>query len=318
MKARIVQVAVAAVVVAAIMLSNSLLQAPYSYADYLRSLPGNDSLSPMSPPNTIPGYVFTGDNIRIGFNYGGTFGVGMTNPGTGFQYPIGPDYESLAIWTWAEGYCFWYETNETGKWVDHEAWWIPESGWPIPTTSNVTWVSSKLMRNDTDYAKVQTIVETYHGASTGPYDLKITFTCLFPKHENYVILDTTVQNLVIVRDPIYKRIVDWDDQQYTLNNWTSTSYSASADYYNSTLGYSYLYTVSAQTNPTGSKFIPYVDLYSWDDFNMRGPAFAVQSVTPLLFDGCAGIYFDLGPGGYILPKVIGDVYLYYEAAKHWP
>lgn len=307
-----------AIVITAILVSSLLLHTQdYSYAAYVKSLStGNEGVGPMIPSTYIPGFALAGDYLYIGFNYAGSFGVGNASSYAGFQYPIGLAGESLAIAYWGEGYTFAYETNETGTWVDHTAWFEPNNGWPLPTAYHVNYVSFSVIRNDADYAKIQSVIRTYHGAPTGPYDLKVTFTCLFPKHGKYVILKTTIQNLVPVKDPIYKRFVDWDVHGDTINNWTSDSNSAYADWTNATSKVTYEFTVSAQTDPSGNKFIPYVDLYGWDDYGLRRPYNTLQSHnTPLWFDGAAEITFDLGAGAAIMPKAIGDVFLYYEASE---
>ena len=75
----------------------------------------------------IPGYICTGDLLTVGFNKGGGFGVGdlAAIVGTGFQFPPGEDFESLAYATWGEGWKISYKFKKGGEVRDRTAWWQP-------------------------------------------------------------------------------------------------------------------------------------------------------------------------------------------------
>jgi len=260
------------------------------------ALPENLQPTGKVPGTDIPGVVYTGDYIRIGLNKGGTFGVGKAevNPGTGFQYPIGPQYESLAIWWWGEGYSVSYKVSKAGVWVDKVAYWWPDLGWPPPAASGIVPVSATELRNDDNRAEYSVKVQTVDKA------LNMTFRFFFPKDQKYVLLETTITNngAAGVRDVVYKRIVDWDIQQYTGNTWTNDAHSAYASYWNATEERNFEMSVSGYSRNTAlwDPILGYVDLYAWDDMATRGPGSVdIQSHNlPLSFDGCAAIYYDVG------------------------
>jgi len=275
-------------------------------------------VAPATPATAIPGVIYTGTYIRIGLNNGGTFGVSTTtpptNPGVGFQFPIGPQYESLAIWWWGEGYVLNYKVLVSGVWQDRVAYWWPDLGWPPPAGSRIVPIYAKQTRNDNNRAiwevKVQTVDKV----------LNVTFVFSFPKPQKYVLLETTIKNtgaMGKVRDLLYKRIVDWDIHQDTGNMWTSDSHAAYASYYNATLGATYVMSVAGYT-PTVLTNIPaYVDLYAWEDIPGRPPGSAdIQTHhAALLTDGNAGIYYDLG--GDLSSGSSKKVVTVYQAGWNW-
>ena len=316
MKKKILAGAAISISVIVILLSSLFMQSTPSYAAYVRSLPTrNTEVTPKGTPTPIPGVIFTGDYIRIGINPGGTLGVGNgSDPGTGFQYPIGPQYESLAIWWWGEGYVFAYKTEDKpGVWVDHVAYWQPSFGYPPPAACNINPVSFSRIRNDDNYAKVRAEVHTADGA------LKIRFVWMFPKHMKYVTLKTYIETTVPVKDLIYKRFVDWDIHWQTYNDWSSDSHSVYASFYNETLGSRVVLTVAGQSHPAWGKYLAYAELYGWDDYMARPPFEAIQSHdTPIAnYDGAAMITFDLGEGFVRKVGVVGEVLLYYQAGENF-
>ena len=267
-----------------------------------------------APPTAIPGVTFTGKYIQIGLNKGGTFGWGnRTDPGTGFQFPIGPQHESLAIYWWGEGYVFFYKVQDaSGQWVDNVAYWWPELGWPIPAACNLKYVNSAVRRDDHQGAIFVATLRTLDDL------LEFRFRFWFPKEQKYVIMDTVVTNIGkrTVRDILYKRIVDWDIHQDTYNLWTSDSHSAYAHYLNQSLGMNIEMSVTGYGTPLfGPSNLPaYTDLYAWDDATltppMRDPGrYDVQShEDSLSFDGAAAIYFDMGQLGPTHNKKVALVY----------
>ncbi|MBS7629824.1 hypothetical protein KEJ23_07690, partial [Candidatus Bathyarchaeota archaeon] len=73
-------------------------------------------------PGYYGGRVYIGSYIRVGVNDYGALGVHDSNLGAvGFQYPIGPDYESLAIGNWYEGWSVFYGASSAGFSPDHVA-----------------------------------------------------------------------------------------------------------------------------------------------------------------------------------------------------
>jgi len=275
----------------------------------------------LGTPTPIPGVIRTGMYIRIGVNKGGTFGVGKgTDPGTGFQYPIGPQFESLAIWWWGEGYAIFYKTlSPTGGWVDNKAYWWPSLGWPpkLPDC-NLIPVGFASLRDDDNRAIIKATLNTADGA------LKLEFTFSFPKPQKYVLLETKITNLGekgALRDVLYKRIVDWDIHQNTANSWTSDSHSAYASLYSRSLYRFIELSVSGYT-PTGLENLPaYVDLCAWDDINATGSIYDypttrypgmrdIQSHNREIpyFDGNAAIYYDLGEMKERTTKAVYTVY----------
>jgi len=264
------------------------------------------------PPTPIPGLTRTGTYIRIGVNKGGTlgWGNGTDGYGVGFQYPIGPQFESLAIWWWGEGYAVFYKTlSPTGAWVDNKAYWWPTLGWPPPAACKLTPVSFASVRNDANRAIIKAVLRTTDGA------LLLEFTFSFPKPQKYVLLETKISNLGngTLRDVLYKRIVDWDIHWATTNSWTSDSHSAYASYFNATLKKTIELSVSGYT-PTELGNLPaYVDLMAWDDIGpppKRGPGVNdFQSHNSVLqFDGNAAIYYDLGEMAGRTAKTVYTVY----------
>ena len=264
-------------------------------------------LSPQSPiskgtPTPIPGNVYTGMYIRIGVNWGGTFGVGNGTDGfgVGFQYPIGNQFESLAIWWWGEGYVIFYKTlSPTGVWVDNKAYWWPSLGWPPPPFCRMVHVAHGQYMNDDNRAVFWSTMKTIDGALT------LTFAFSFPKHQKYVLLQTVIKNNLgaKLRDVLYKRIVDWDIHQEILNHWTSDAHAAYASLFSTRENRWIELSVAGYTNPTlYPHLVSYVDLWAWDDIDAWGNSTTTRDPgkmdiqshdKPLLFDGNAALYYDL-------------------------
>lgn len=267
-----------------------------------------------------PGVTYTGSYIKIGVNNGGTFCVA---DGTGFQYPIGPGYESLAIGSWVEGYLLAYKIwNATSKkWEDRIAYWWPHLGWPPPLHSRIVPIYAVQRRNDSNRAIWEARVQTVDKV------LNVTFKFSFPKPQKYVLLETKITNtgaLGEVRDLLYKRIVDWDVHGNTnLNRWTNDDHAAYASYFNNTLNKWIDMTVAGYTPNTLENQVSYVDLYAWDDIyvaklrvSRRDPGkMDIQSHDqPLTGDGNAAVYYDLGN---IASKSTKTVTTVYQAGWHY-
>jgi len=297
--------------------SHSLLAGSTNYLPTPQS-----ATTPEGTPTPIPGVVYTGMYIRIGLNWGGTFGVGKgSDPGVGFQYPIGDPYESLAIWWWGEGYVICYKTQDpTGAWIDHKAYWWPSLGWPPPPFCRMVHIAHGQYMYDPDNRAVWwSQMKTIDGALT------LTFAFSFPTPQKYVLLQTVITNNLgaKLRDVLYKRIVDWDVHQAVVNHWTNDAHAAYASYFNQSLNREIVLSVAGYSNPTATlgNLIGYVDLVAWDDIRAwntttwdttRDPGkMDIQSHDkPLWIDGNAAIYYDLWD---LSPRETRNVWTVYQA-----
>jgi len=289
--------------------------------DAMAKLPESSQAASLAPPTPIPGVTYTGMYIRIGLNDGGTFGwtptvVPYGTPGTGFQFPIGAQYESLAIYWWGEGYVVAYKVKTAKGWVDNIAFWWPELGWPPPAVSRIVPVYAKQLRNDTNRAIREVRVQTVDKV------LNITFKFSFPKPQKYVLLETKITNNGVmgeVRDVLYKRIVDWDVHKSIMNMWTNDAHAAYATFYNRTLDRYIEMSVSGYTSAKLTNAVSYVDLFAWDDIQVslidtkvttRHPGtMDIQSHNMVLpGDGNAAVYYDLGNMAARTTKAVITVY----------
>lgn len=321
----------ASIALIAIIAISSLLLPLHSVSSF-----SPQSVKTQAAPTIIPGWIFQGMYLRTGINYGGTIGVGQADPGTGFQFPIGPGFESLAIWWWGEGYVVCYKIlSPTGIWVDNVAYWWPSlgiypngalpppwgSGQP-PAFCNIVIVNNMLILDDNNTAHVRTVVQTLDGV------LEITFDWEFPKQQAYLKLMTTIKNLSNqqVRDVLYKRIVDWDIWWNVLNDWTCDCHAAFASLYinattticMSVTGWGYHETLSP--GPAA-----YVDLYAWDDIKTTPASTTPTTRHPgtkliqthnspdLAMDYNAALYYEIGD---LWGKVKRSVLTVYQAATH--
>lgn len=306
-----------------ILLSSLLMQGP-SYAEYVRSLPTGNTELKAPAANIIPGNVFAGKYVCIGVNPGGTLGVGNESdygfPGTGFQYPlvapykVSPQFESIAIFWWGDGYVVAYKTyNETlKKWVDNIAYWQPSYGWPIPTKCNIKPISHRILRNDDNMIVVMTVVGTLDGV------LELRFIWHFSPHQKYVILRSVivVNAEQAVRDVVYKRFVDWDIHCNIINDWTTDAHSAYASYFSPETDWPYVFTISGD-NVRQANTKPYAEVYGWDDRTTRDPLETVQQQMPVPFDGAAMIHFRIGQFWTIKGPASFETVLYYQASESY-
>lgn len=272
------------------------------------------SATPKGTPTPIPGVIYVGKYLQIGINDGGTFGVGNGTDGfgVGFQYPIGNQYESLAIWWWGEGYVIAYKVLEEGRWIDKIAYWWPSEGWPPPPHCRIVYVASGEYMNDDNRAVFWSRMMTVDKALT------LTFAFSFPKHQKYVLLQTVIKNNfgAKLRDVLYKRIVDWDIHWDTMNYWTNDAHAAYASFFNVTEQRWIVMSVAGYSNPTTQlgDLVGYVDLYAWDDIGppIRDPGeLDWQSHHRSLYmDGNAAIYYDLWD---LKPYETRNVWTVYQA-----
>jgi len=251
-------------------------------------------LYPTSAPKTpLVGEVFTGRYLKIGIeDQYGDFGI--TYPeSVGFQYPIGEEYESLAVGRWGEGYVIAYDDN-----VYYHQPCYGISGGMIPVGSYVI--------SDTP-TEVRYLVVAQAG------DIRTYFYFIFPKATRNVYLYTILHNTgdTNLSKVYYKRLIDWDVCQPTLgtfdNSWTWLPSANAAIAFASVPGVGTVYNY-VMGYPAPDEY----DLNAWDDDTIVGVGSShVKSDYPSVitdYDGFAGLHWYLGslaPGEY---KVILTVY----------
>ncbi len=266
-----------------------------------------------SPPTEIPGVICRGQHLVVGINQGGGFGVGKENGNkwAGFQFPPGPQHESLAIFFWGEGWKISYKYREEGKVVDTTAWWQPEVGWPPPKANGFEPISARSLRDDDQECLYEVVVRTTDGR------LQLTFLFIFRKAYPSVIVTTQVQNTSDreLFDIIYARTADFDIHQNTVNDWTSNDSAAFATGNNpakntprvmmSIAGFAGKQDCSRAT-------VFYAEESAWDDFDIRGPGRrVVKNRTPVTTDGHGSVHYNL----YALrPTETSEVETVYSAA----
>jgi hypothetical protein len=262
------------------------------------------------PPTDIPGWIFKGRYIKVGINKMGTLGVGEegADPGVGFQFPIGQQYESLAIWWWGEGFKLAYKAWTKDGWTDRIAYYQPAMGYPAPSSSNLRLIRSWIIHNDVQKAVVKSELWTLD------YNLRIVLTWTFMKDYTNVFLDTKIENMGFaeIRDVVYTRVVDWDIHQHTGGNiWFSDANSAWAKQWNPELGDFVVCGVS------GSPHVEDIDLYAWDDWTkpFLGDRIIKDFQAPV-GDYCAGIYYYIDH--QFMPNEIEIVRTVYNAGSAPP
>ncbi len=142
------------------------------------------------------GSVYQGNFIRVGINDYGALGVYDSIFGsTGFQYPIGSEYESLATGWWGEGWSLFYEGERVGYSPDDDVWGTVSLSQPMITVQNL------------GYKTIHEIILT-----TSDNRVRITFTYTIFDNEKFIILRTAIENIgtSTLYELEHKRIVDWD------------------------------------------------------------------------------------------------------------
>lgn len=228
-------------------------------------------------------------SLRVGINDYGSIGTGQ--PGTvgdGFQVPIGPAGESLAVGFWGEGYLI----NYNG--ATHT--FHPSSG-----------SQGGLSRVDDFYLESSRYV-TYRVTMSINAHLDdpalIDFEWTLDKEECDLTLRTTMENQGDdAIDVYYKRYVDWDNvgaqggvgtPGYFDQSWTGTQTSATATRYAGNTP-----TAQCSTTAIGNTLPHHVDLHAWDDRTITGVG-SVDEPTSYNGDGYAAFHFQrasLPPGG---------------------
>ena len=270
-----------------------------------------------SPPTNIPGVVCTGDFIKIGVNNLGTLGVGEAgvDPGTGFQFPIGGAYESLAIWFWGHGFKLAYRLP-TG---DKMSLWQPYHGYPPPAWNNITVIrsaSAGLIKNTAAKCEIKVAWRTTD------WNLLVTRHWMFEKAYPSVSVVTTVTNIGVktITDVVWVEYVDWDINQVTSNDWINDAHGAYASYKNPALeDRTVIMGVTGYGIPSNGEVpeVFFVDLYAWDDviYPFRGPgSFFMQSPMQRSFtyDLNVGLYYEVSE--YLEPNEAVAFKTVFEAA----
>lgn len=268
------------------------------------------------PPTPIPGEICQGKHLVIGVNDGGGFGVGQENTAkwAGFQFPPGPQHESLAIFFWGEGWKISYKERERDKIVDTTAWWQPSVGWPPPTANRFLPISATTLRND-DQACVREVV-----VQTSDKKLQLTFVFTFRKAYPSVIVSTTVENISRqeIFDIIYARAADYDVHQNTSNGWTSNDNAVFACGNNPTKGTPLVVmSIAGYVDEECQRDVQvfYSEEFAWDDFafpGIRGPGnVVVKNREPSVRDGFGAVHYHLG---VLRRREAKKVYTVYSAA----
>lgn len=257
----------------------------------------------------IPGVTVVGDYIEVGVNYMGTLGVG-TGIGTGFRFPRGVAYESLAYAFWGHGFLVAYR-DTTG--ADNVAYWYPNMGYPPPPASKLVVLRTpEVVRNDAHKFVMKCFIRT------ADWRLIIVRHWVFDKHQPSIAVYTTMHNLdKELRDVVFKELVDWDVHQQTYNKWVSYGNEAWA-------------SLSTADNRTTMGVIGYpitphvvvndVDLYAWDDgagpYNLRSAGtHVIKSFEPITGDYYAGLYFEIGT---MAPNAIVEFKIVFTAGIWYP
>ena len=151
-----------------------------------------------SPGSYYGGTVDTGGYIRAGINDYGVLGV--SNVGDdGFQYPIGSDYESLAVGGWFDCWSVFYGLAA----ADFKAGFNPDDdAW-----GTISGVTPTVTSTATSYGYLHTITMT-----TSDGQVELTFKVEFFSNEKYLKIEAYIKNVgtSAITDLEYKRCVDWD------------------------------------------------------------------------------------------------------------
>jgi hypothetical protein len=222
----------------------------------------------------------------------------------GFQYPIGYEYESLAVGWWGDGWSVFYGDDSAGFSPSDGPWGTIEDVSPtvstIPTRDGYTHIISMT----TDDGKLQ-----------------LTFKYRFFKNSKFVALAMFIKNVgdATIADLEVKRIVDWDVWQPYIgdyyNYWGKDDVrrlrlNLAVAFINSSImpGIPSVYTGFASwEKPTN------YDLY-WDDYYSRGIYWPVKAnltsngKATYLDDGCVVYQWLLGQLNPGETKVIHMVY----------
>lgn len=236
------------------------------------------------------GKTYTGSYLRIGINNYGALGIYDSDLGedVGFQYPIGYDYESLAVGWCGDGWSVFYGDSSAGFSPDDDAWGTIEGATPT-----VTWIA-------TPYGYLHIIK-----ISTNDNTLLLEFRMEIFNNKKYIKIETYITNIgtETITDLEYKRIVDWDVwcpliggyyNYWGMDDIRRPNLNLAVAFVNTTIASSTVYMGFASLEPPTD-----YDL-NWDDYMSRGLAgpvkFSIGSdgVAPYLGDYCVVYDWFLG------------------------
>lgn len=235
------------------------------------------------------GRVYTGSYLRVGVNDYGALGVCDAVLGdVGFQYPIGYNYESLAVGWWGDGWSVFYGDSSAGFSPDDDAW-----GTIYGVTPTVTWTA-------TPYGYLHTIK-----ISTNDGVLLLEFRVEIFNDKKYIKIETYITNTgtETITDLEYKRVVDWDvwlpliddySNYWGMDDIRRPDLNLAVAFVNTTIAPGTVYMGFASLEPPTD-----YDLY-WDDYESRGlinpVKFSIRSdgTTPGFEDYCVVYDWFLG------------------------
>ena len=241
-----------------------------------------DSSGPgMPPPSTAAGAlsgVYTGSYLAFGIS-----DWGEVMP---FQYPVGNEH--LAIGTHASGYTVAYRAAG----ADQVCWAAYDS------RSCIAAVSYREVLNTPERVVVEVVTRTSDGV------LQITRRFTFLPNDKFVAIKTTLANLSggNLTDVVFKAYADWDvDGDYDDDSW---DYDRGR---NMVVAWDTSYVGIASAERPAS-----MDIYGWNDYQVRETIVDVPSGPVSNFDGFALVHFDLGS---LAPSGSGSVTTAYGAGS---
>ncbi len=255
---------------------------------------GHQEVTPEKPGSYFGGLVYTGNYIRVGVNDYGALGVYDSDLGdVGFQYPIGYNYESLAVGWWGEGWSVFYGKKGAGFSPGDDAW------------GTIVGVTPTVSSTATPYGYLHTVEIT-----TNDNVLLLRFIIEFFKEEKYIKIETYITNIgsSSIEDLEYKRIVDWDVWKPLLDSFNN--YWGMDDIRKPRLNLAVAFL--NETIAPGSVYMGFASLESptdydldWDDYLSRGiydplkASISIDGKTSLYDDFCVvydWVLGELNPG----------------------
>ena len=252
----------------------------------------------MATPNLTPkiaqayynGTIYNNSIILVGLNDYGVLGVYNTTIGSvGIQYPIGSNYESVAVGWWGDGWSIFYNASSAGFSPSDDPW------------GTLVGVTPTVSINMTGDGLLFTTLMT-----TNDSLVQITIKILVPNNSQYLVKwfkitnigNTTLSNVEI------KNIVDWDvweplvgyDDYWGLDSIRRPELHLAVAFVNTSIapGTAYFGYATLEA-PTA------VDL-NWDDYTVRG--ITAPTIAYIQPNGTTNLYID---GAVVYDWQIGDL-----------